>query len=79
MEWPDEALQSVAGRFLSTSNLGLTPEVEKSLVVFFQFIHQSIEKASVEFLNTMRRRFYVTPTVSLQFVFVVIFHFITNS
>lgn len=40
--------------------------MEKSLIEFFQFIHQSIEKASVEFLNKMRRHFYVTPTSYLE-------------
>ena len=65
-EWPEDALQSVAARFLASSNLGLKPEVEKSLIEFFQFIHQSIEKASIEFLNKMRRHFYVTPTSYLE-------------
>ncbi len=64
MEWPDDALQSVAARFLVNSNLGIDPSLEKNLINYFQFIHQSIEKMSVEFLNAMRRRFYVTPTVS---------------
>eukprot|EP01041_Mallomonas_annulata_P000971 gene971-1882_t len=66
MEWPEDALQSVAARFLSSSNLGFTESTEKNLIVYFQFIHQSIEKASIEFLNTMRRRFYVTPTSYLE-------------
>jgi len=65
-EWPDEALQSVAARFLASSNLGLSPEMEQSLITFFQFIHQSIEKKSIEFLVKMRRHFYVTPTSYLE-------------
>lgn len=65
-EWPEDALQSVAARFLTSSNLGLTPEVEKNLIVFFQFIHQSIEKASIDFLSKMRRNYYVTPTSYLE-------------
>eukprot|EP01033_Poteriospumella_lacustris_P000280 gene286-182_t len=65
-EWPDEALQSVAGRFLATSNLALPADVEPKLIQFFQFIHQSIEKASVDFLAQMRRSFYVTPTSYLE-------------
>eukprot|EP00981_Chlorochromonas_danica_P005554 scaffold1129_cov164-Ochromonas_danica.AAC.19 len=65
-EWPDEALQSVASRFLATANLGMTGEVETKLVTFFQFIHQSIEKMSVEYLQSMRRHFYVTPTSYLE-------------
>ena len=66
MEWPDDALQSVAARFLSLSNLGFPPAVENSLIVFFQYIHQSIEKSSIEFLSKMKRRFYVTPTSYLE-------------
>jgi dynein heavy chain, axonemal len=65
-EWPDEALQSVASRFLSNANLGLKADIEGKLVNFFQYIHQSIEKASIEYLNTMRRPFYVTPTSYLE-------------
>jgi dynein heavy chain, axonemal len=65
MEWPDDALQSVARQFLASSNLGLS-HVEDSIVNYFQFLHQSIEKASVEFLATMRRPFYVTPTSYLE-------------
>jgi dynein heavy chain len=64
LEWPDEALQSVARRFLTSFNLKLSADVETSLISYFQFLHQSIEKYSVEYLNTMKRRFYVTPTVS---------------
>jgi dynein heavy chain len=66
MEWPDDALQSVAARFLLSSNLGFSPEIEKNLIIYFQFIHQSIEVASKEFKNTLRRRFYVTPTSYLE-------------
>jgi dynein heavy chain, axonemal len=65
-EWPDDALQSVAARFLASSNLGLSAEVDQSLIVYFQFIHQSIEKKSIEFLQKMRRHFYVTPTSYLE-------------
>jgi dynein heavy chain, axonemal len=66
MEWPDEALQSVAARFLTSFNLGFSPSVEKGLITFFQYIHQSIESTSVEFLNKLKRRYYVTPTSYLE-------------
>jgi len=66
MEWPDDALQSVAGRFIAASNLGVTEDIEKSLVIFFQFIHQSVEHASKDFLEKMRRNYYVTPTSYLE-------------
>jgi dynein heavy chain len=66
MEWPEDALQSVANRFLSNANLGLTAERESSLVTFFQYAHQSIEKATADFLSRRRRYFYVTPTSYLE-------------
>jgi dynein heavy chain len=66
MEWPEDALQSVAARFLTSANLGLQPELNEKLIVFFQLIHQSIEKASIDFKQTMRRSFYVTPTSYLE-------------
>jgi dynein heavy chain len=65
-EWPEEALQSVAGRFLANANLGFSPEVEKKLINYFQYLHQSIEQVSVEFYQTLKRRFYVTPTSYLE-------------
>ena len=66
MEWPDEALQSVASRFMASANLKIAEEDEKKLMVFFQYIHQSIEKASVDFKNQAKRFYYVTPTSYLQ-------------
>jgi dynein heavy chain len=66
MEWPDEALQSVAGRFIASSNLGLDSSTEKKLMGYFQFIHQSVERAAIEYKDKLRRRFYVTPTSYLE-------------
>ena len=66
MEWPDDALQSVAARFLSSSSLELSTDIEEKLIKFFQFIHQSIEREAVEFLQAMKRKFYVTPTSYLE-------------
>ena len=63
---PIDALQSVAARFLISSNLNLSEDIEKSLIILFQYIHQSIEKATIDFLNIMRRKFYVTPTSYLE-------------
>ena len=65
MEWPDEALQSVAARFLSSYNLVTDQSIEQKIQIFFQFLHQSVEHATLEFLAVARRRFYVTPTVCL--------------
>ena len=65
-DWPDEALQSVATKYILSSNIGLHQSSEKHVITFFQFIHQSIEKATIEFLAVMRRPFYVTPTSYLE-------------
>lgn len=64
-EWPDDALQSVAARFLTSSKLGLE-KYNNEIITYFQFLHQSIEHASEDFLHSMRRHFYVTPTSYLE-------------
>lgn len=66
MEWPDEALKSVAAQFLLQAELNVEASQEVTVIAMFQFIHQSIERASEEFFNSMRRRFYVTPTSYLE-------------
>lgn len=66
MLWPDQALQSVANRFLNQSSLGFTIELENKLVSFFQYIHQSIEKFSIKYLESLKRHVYVTPTSYLE-------------
>ncbi|GLD91881.1 hypothetical protein PINS_up000414 [Pythium insidiosum] len=64
-EWPAEALNSVATAILSDSNLQLGPALP-ALVETFKVIHQSVEHASKDFFNTLRRYFYVTPTSYLE-------------
>ena len=66
MEWPDDALQSVAARFIAGANFGVSQEIENNLITFFKYLHQSIERASEDFLLKMRRHFYVTPTSYLE-------------
>jgi dynein heavy chain len=66
MEWPDDALQSVAARFIAGANFGFTPDIDASIISFFKYLHQSIERSSKEFLEKMRRNFYVTPTSYLE-------------
>ena len=78
MEWPDEALQSVAARFLSSSKLVTDPDIEQKIQTFFQFLHQSVERATTDFLTQARRRFYVTPTVSYLLYFSTLFNVSLN-
>lgn len=67
MPWPDQALQSVAAKYLTDNKyLTTTPEIEAKLVNFFQYLHQSIEKESIHYFTTMKRRYFVTPTSYLE-------------
>ena len=66
MEWPEDALQSVAAGFISSNSFELSEILEKKLINFFQFIHQSIEKSTIEFFQVMKRKLYVTPTSYLE-------------
>lgn len=63
--WPAEALQSVGLSILKTSDLGLGSN-ELSAVEMFKQIHMSVEKSSVSYYDTLRRRNYVTPTSYLE-------------
>eukprot|EP00968_Pinguiococcus_pyrenoidosus_P017694 scaffold1786_cov250-Pinguiococcus_pyrenoidosus.AAC.1 len=65
-EWPAEALESVGQAQLSRSGLGLNPELEVELVEMFKIVHQSVEAASREFYDVLRRYNYVTPTSFLE-------------
>ncbi|CAB1101954.1 unnamed protein product [Ectocarpus sp. CCAP 1310/34] len=65
MEWPDEALKSVATRSLSESKLDLG-ENERKVVEMVKHVHQSVAKESLEFLSSLRRYNYVTPTSYLE-------------
>jgi dynein heavy chain, axonemal len=63
--WPAEALQSVGLSILKSENLGLG-ELECAVVEVFKQVHLSVEHASVEFFEMLRRRNYVTPTSYLE-------------
>lgn len=64
-EWPAEALNCVASAILSDGNLGLGEKLP-ALVESFKTVHQSVEEASKQFYNQLRRYFYVTPTSYLE-------------
>ena len=63
--WPAEALQSVGMSILKSNDLGLG-EHESNTVNMFKQIHLSVENASQEFYDMLRRRNYVTPTSYLE-------------
>jgi dynein heavy chain len=71
--WPAEALDSVAQSSLHDAEPGSAvaalhahPEIVDNMVTVFKDVHQSVEKASTDYYETMRRYFYVTPTSYLE-------------
>lgn len=65
-EWPEEALLNVArGAVTEAAELDLG-EDEESCIETFKCIHQSVEVKSQQFLETLRRKNYVTPTSYLE-------------
>ncbi|XP_025097584.1 dynein heavy chain 1, axonemal-like [Pomacea canaliculata] len=66
-EWPAEALQSVALRFLNDiADLDCTDMVLQGLVSVCKEIHQSVFTFSARFLAELSRHNYVTPTSFLE-------------
>ncbi|XP_050390512.1 dynein axonemal heavy chain 1 [Patella vulgata] len=66
-EWPKDALQSVAMRFLNDiTDLDASDEVMTGLVNMCQAIHQSVARNSERFLAELSRHNYVTPTSYLE-------------
>lgn len=65
LEWPDEALKSVATRAVQQSNLALGDH-QDTVISAVKHIHQSVADASREFKEALRRNYYVTPTSYLE-------------
>ena len=66
-EWPLEALESVAKTFLAESAKTFeSPETVKAVGDACVFVHQSVERMSQKFFETLRRHNYVTPTSYLE-------------
>jgi dynein heavy chain len=64
-EWPDEALQSVATRSLTEAGVNLGDSTANA-VTFVKDLHMGVFEKSKEFLETLRRYNYVTPTSFLE-------------
>ena len=64
-EWPEEALQSVARRFLTDIDL-LPDEFKESVAKFMAFVHKSVNDMSVVYLQNDRRYNYTTPKSFLE-------------
>jgi dynein heavy chain len=64
-EWPEEALVSVANRFLSDIDL-LSPQLQESVSTFMAFVHKSVNDMSVTYLQNDKRYNYTTPKSYLE-------------
>lgn len=65
-EWPDEALQSVGMTAVTGDNDAKLGDHVDSVVEFFRIAHQTVAKASADYLESLRRFNYVTPTSYLE-------------
>merc|ERR1719316_869664 len=66
-EWPAEALYSVGHQQLTAEDLQLGNDMEGVLKTF-AMVHQSVERASAQFLEMSKRYVYVTPTSYLELI-----------
>lgn len=65
-EWPRDALQSVAVRFLG--EIEMEDEVRQSCVEMVQTFHSDTFVYAKRFLQELKRNFYVTPTSYLELI-----------
>nr|CCA21283.1 inner dynein arm heavy chain 1beta putative [Albugo laibachii Nc14]CCA21656.1 dynein heavy chain 2 putative [Albugo laibachii Nc14] len=66
-EWPSDALQEVAMKYLEEENL-VTDEQRLKISSVFAAVHSSVALASQQLYQTMKRHNYVTPTNYLALV-----------
>lgn len=59
-EWPEEALESVASRFISSFEL-VPDELKDTVTKFMAFAHQKVNEVSKKYLINERRYNYTTP------------------
>ena len=67
-EWPEEALISVAKNILEKRDDVYLGKSEEGVIECIKFIHKSVEKISVKYLEELRRYNYLTPTSFLEFL-----------
>jgi len=65
-EWPKDALQSVAVRFLG--EIEMAEETRISCVEMVQTFHSDTVLSSKKFLRDLKRNYYVTPTSYLELI-----------
>lgn len=64
-EWPEEALISVAKRFLADVDL-LPGPIQESVANFMAYVHKSVNEMSISYLQNDRRYNYTTPKSFLE-------------
>jgi len=65
-EWPKDALESVARRFLG--EIQLADDVRDSCVDMVQSFHTTTKISAARFLREQKRQYYVTPTSYLELI-----------
>lgn len=66
-EWPEDALKSVASKFLS----GIEMESESTRVAVEDMcmsFHQSVRRLAIDFHRELQRHYYATPTSYLELI-----------
>jgi dynein heavy chain len=65
-EWPADALNSVAKRFLAT--VEMETKVRDSCTEMVKYFHETTVNSSTKFLLNLKRHYYVTPTSYLELI-----------
>lgn len=65
-EWPKDALESVAQKFLG--DVDLDDDVRQSSVFMVQNFHTTTQESAKKFLKQKKRNYYVTPTSYLELI-----------
>ncbi|XP_018654464.1 LOW QUALITY PROTEIN: hypothetical protein Smp_130810 [Schistosoma mansoni] len=65
IEWPEEALYSVAKYTFAQADFG-SDELKESISKLSTDIHLSVSEAAIRFYNELKRHYYTTPTSYLE-------------
>jgi dynein heavy chain len=65
-EWPPDALQAVAKKFLG--EIEMESSIRESCSEMVQTFHTTTQTAATKFENELRRVYYVTPTSYLELI-----------
>ncbi|KAJ1562004.1 Dynein heavy chain 2, axonemal, partial [Cladochytrium tenue] len=66
-EWPEDALNEVAYRYLESVDLG-SDAAKKAVSQMFVYVHTTVSELSVRMAQELKRHNYVTPTNYLELV-----------